>query len=204
MKWSSEERKGLLRKLDAVERVVVTFYQLLLGLIIAAVVVVVVLVITWKPWGAGNQGEWFYFSIVVLLVLGWAVGQLVSLGRRQRQQGQPMTFHSSTAGGARTWEFWYGRPAEEEHQNPGAGHDDIQCELSRSFVVPSASLPAAVLPGEEVLKRLDTELKGGVPIDKACKFVQPAFDDWSEVERNAYRLYVTSQLNHRGSSDLME
>jgi hypothetical protein len=58
MNWSTEEREGFLQNLDAAESVMVSIYRLMLGLVIAAVIAVVVLVVTWRPWGAGNQGEW--------------------------------------------------------------------------------------------------------------------------------------------------
>lgn len=120
MKWSTDERQGFLRKLDAIESVVVTFYKLMLGLVIAAVIAVVVLVVTWQPWGAGSQGEWFYFSIAVLLVLGWAVGQFVTLDHRQRSPRPAVTLRSSAEGEVRTWEFRIGLAAGEE-QDPTAG-----------------------------------------------------------------------------------
>jgi peptidoglycan biosynthesis protein MviN/MurJ (putative lipid II flippase) len=108
MKWSTEERQGFLRKLDAIDSVVVTFYRLLLGLVIAAVVIVVVLVVIHRPWGDGNQGEWFYFSIAVIFVLGWAIGQLFMLDRRQRKRRPPVTW---------TWQFRCGPAAGETLQN---------------------------------------------------------------------------------------
>ena len=83
---SPEERQGFLQKLDAIESVVLTAYRLLLRVVIAAVGAVVVLVVIRRPWGAGTQGEWFYFSVAVLLVLGWAVSQLLALDRRRRNR----------------------------------------------------------------------------------------------------------------------
>ncbi|MBI3465805.1 MAG: hypothetical protein HY000_22540 [Planctomycetes bacterium] len=107
MKWSAEERQGFLQKLDAVESVVVTFYRLLLGLVIAAVIAVVVLAVIWRPWGDGSQGEWFYFSIAVLLVLGWAVGQLMVLDRRRKEK-PAVQFRSNSDRGVWTWEVQIG------------------------------------------------------------------------------------------------
>jgi hypothetical protein len=96
MKWSTEQRQRLLAKLDRMERTVVAFYRVLLTLIILVIVLAAVMVLIWRPWGAGHQGEWFYFSIAVLLALGWAVGQFIQLGRRQRKRMPPITFRASS------------------------------------------------------------------------------------------------------------
>jgi hypothetical protein len=197
MKWSTEERQQFLRGLDGFERVVVTFYRLLLGVIVAAVVAVVAFVIIRRPWGDGNQGEWFYFSIAVLLVLGWAIGQFVMLGRRQRRERPLASLHSSTEDGVRRWEFRFGRAVGESHENAGGGDGEFRFGLSKSFEVPLASLPAGMLPDEEALACLERELQRGVAIDEACTLVQPAFADWNEREREAYRLYVTKLLDER-------
>jgi hypothetical protein len=89
MDGPTNERQRFLNGLDDAERVVVTCYRLLLALIIVAVIAVVGCVIVWRPWGDGSQGEWFYFSVAVLLVLGWAVGQFVASGRRLRARRPP-------------------------------------------------------------------------------------------------------------------
>jgi hypothetical protein len=91
MNSSTDDRQRLLNKLDAAERVVATFYRLMLLVIIAVVIAVVGFVIVRRPWGDGNQGEWLYFSIGVLMVLGWAVGQFVMLSRRQRNRRSRMS-----------------------------------------------------------------------------------------------------------------
>ncbi|MEX2560241.1 MAG: hypothetical protein WD403_10025, partial [Pirellulales bacterium] len=193
----TDEREEFLRGLDGVERVVAGFYRLLLGAIVAAVVAVVVFVTIRRPWGNGNQGEWFYFSIAVLLVLGWAVGQFVMLGRRQRRERPLASLHSSTEDGVRRWEFRFGRAAGESHENAGGADGEFRFGFSKSFEVPLASLPAGMLPDEESLACLERELQRGIEIEEACTLVQPAFADWNEREREAYRLYVTKLLDER-------
>lgn len=190
--------------MDGVERVVVTFYRLLLGVVVAAVVAVVAFVIIRRPWGDGNQGEWFYFSIAVLLVLGWAIGQFVMLGRRQRRERPLASLHSSTEDGVRRWEFRFGRAAGESQEDPRAGSGEFRFGFSKSFEVPLASLPSGMLPDEEALACLERELERGMEIDEACRLVQPAFADWNEREREAYRLYVTDLLKQRRMADSMD
>jgi len=118
MKWSNEDRQGLLQTLDSVDRVLVAFYRVFLGLIVAAILAVVGLVIVWQPWGAGNQGEWFYFGIAVLLALGWVVGQFAMLHRRQRYRRSGVTVNSSAAEGSWSWTFRFGSGDPNAHQNP--------------------------------------------------------------------------------------
>lgn len=113
MQQSPDKRQQFLGVLDDIEGVVVRVYRLVLGLVIAAVVAVVGVVVVQKPWGAGNQGEWFYFGIGVLLVLGWASGQFISLGRRHATPTFPFRFRSSKQDGVQTWELRLGsRPGD--------------------------------------------------------------------------------------------
>jgi hypothetical protein len=203
MKRSTEERQELLKNLNAIDRIVVTVYRLLLGVVIAAVTAVVVLVIMRRPWGAGTQGEWFYFSVAVLFVMGWAIGQFAMLDRRQRRRNALSTFQahaSKTEDGARTWEFRFGPATSEGQQNPVASKKDIQLSFSRSLDVPLASLRAAVLPDNDALACLEAELNRGVHIDEACTLVEPAFADWNRFERDAYRQCVTNMLHQRSDA----
>jgi len=111
MTWSNEDRHRLLQSLGSVDRVLVAVYRIFLALILAAILAVVVLVIVWRPWGAGNQGEWFYFGIAVLLALAWVVGQFAKLNRRQRYRNSGVTLNS-------TWTFRFGSDDPNAHQNP--------------------------------------------------------------------------------------
>lgn len=202
MKWSSDERQQFVSSLDAVDRVVVTFYRLLLGLIIAAVVAVVFLVVRWRPWGDGNQGEWFYFSIAVLFALGWVMNQYVMLARRQRNRTTRSPLRSSvssTEDGARTWEFQIGPTAEKLQQSPQA--NVAQFGLSKGFEIPLATLPASVLPNKEALACLAAELDRGADIDEACRIVEPAFAGWNRREQEAYLLCIKKLLNQQRSPD---
>ena len=157
MKWSTEERQAFLTRLDGVQRVVVAFYRLLLIIVVAVVLAGVVFVIARKPWGAGTQGEWFYFSIAVLLILGWVTGQFVALGRRQRP-GQPaVTFQASSDGVARTWNFRFGSAAPDSHESPSPSENSVQYRFSQSFVIPLGTLPAEALPDEAMAASGKTE-----------------------------------------------
>jgi hypothetical protein len=193
MEWPTGKRLELLRGLQSVEQALTTFFRLLLGLIIVGVFVVVAAVIVCRPWGAGNQGEWFYFSIGVLMVLGWAIGQFIALGRRQRDRWPAVTLSSSISNDGQAWHLQFGENAPGAQANP----DNFQIELARNLVLPLGSVPAATLPNEEVLRRVEMELNRGVPIEEACQFVEPAYRHWSALQQKAYRLYVTTVMDQR-------
>ncbi|MEX2142519.1 MAG: hypothetical protein WD894_24915 [Pirellulales bacterium] len=118
MNRSNEDRHRLLQGLDSVDRVLVAVYRVFLGLIVAAILAVVVLVIVWQPWGAGDQGEWFYFGIAVLLALGWVVGQFAMLNRRQRHRHSGVTLDPSAGARDLTWTFRFGSNDPNAHHNP--------------------------------------------------------------------------------------
>lgn len=191
MKWSPDERQRLSARLDGMQRSVVAFYRGLLVLIIAAIIAAASFVAISAPWGEGHQGEWFYFSIAVLLGLGWAVGQFIKLGRRHRQHHALVEFRSSGSGKARTWEFRFGSDAV-------TAADTANASFSRSFGFPLASLSADVLPDESALDRLEAELAKGVDLHDACRMVQPDYGNWSSLQQKACRMYVTARLADRG------
>lgn len=121
MGWSTEKRDQLLDAVDRAEHVVTVFYRALLWLIIVAVVAVAVFGAVHRPWGEGHQGEGFYFSVAVVLVLGWAIGQFAWLSRRRRGrrgQGVPWTARSTRDRGAFTWEFRIGSNADDPRGGP--------------------------------------------------------------------------------------
>jgi len=193
MEWPTEKRSEFLKSLQSVEQVVTTFYRLLLWLIVAAVLVVVVCVIKWRPWGAGNQGEWLYFSIGVLIVLCWSIGQLITLGRRQFYRPPAVTFSSSVASDTPTWQFQIGNPAAQE----GRG-DGFRFELQGSLGMPSESTLVVTPPSEESLRRVEMEVNLGVPIEEVCQTIEPAYSGWSALQQKAYCQYLTTVLEQRG------
>ena len=198
MNWSTESRQSFLRGLDAVDRVVVVFYRVLLALIVVAILVVAGYVAVQKPFGAGNQGEYFYFGMAVLLALGWAVGQFAFLERRRRRTWPAVTLGSSVQDGAYTWQLQLGGPTLKANENAG---DGLQFGFSRDFIVPLTSLPAGIVPDEAALALLKREIERGVPLEEASTLVQPKFAEWSGLQRKAYCLLVNSLLNQQGNKD---
>ena len=188
MARSADDR--LLGVLDDVERVIVCAGRLLMLVIIAGVLGFSGFAFVRKPWGAGHQGEPFYFAVAVLLVLCWAVGQYVAFGRRQRRQRRSLLFDSRDRDGAKTWELRLASAPEESDERPAAKKDGLQFNLSTGFEIPLTSVARELLPDEEALQRLDAEIDSGATLEEACRSIQPAFDDWNWLQRRAYLLFV--------------
>ena len=186
------EDRHLLRFLNSVERVVIAFCRLLLWLVVAAVTAVVALVIIYRPWGDGNQGEWFYFSIAVLLVLGWAMSQFTMLTRRANNPWPEKFAPIFGNNGPGKWEFRFGSPASAASQGLSST-DDAAWRASTTFDIPLTTLEIAQ-PSNEVLTRLRCELERGLSLNEACQLAEPAFADWSGIEQHAYMLYIQSLL----------
>jgi len=134
MNWSTESRQSFLRGLDAVDRVVVVFYRVLLALIVVVILVIAGYVAAQRPFGAGNQGEYFYFGMAVLVALGWAVGQFAYLERSRCRTRPAVTLGSSAQDGTYTWQIQLGGPTSKANENAGGG---LQFEFSRDFMIPS-------------------------------------------------------------------
>src|SRR5687767_10254345 len=105
MAWSQDERNRFLNGLDAAQRVLILINRCLMALIMAGVIVVSVCVYLWRPLGAGNQGEYFYFGVVALLIFGWAASQLFQPTRRKSRSGRPnVSVETKEIEGGRTWQ----------------------------------------------------------------------------------------------------
>jgi hypothetical protein len=200
--WSDSERRGFVSKLDAIERVLVTAGRMFLGLLIAAIIAGAAFIIVKRPWGAGNQGEWFYFGVAVLLVLGWCIGQYTSLGARRCRdhRGSPVTLRSEAVDGGQQWTFQFGSPAAVS--DPFNERDSRQVRFSHSFQVPLATLAKEVLPDERALSLLRDELARGASLDEACRSVQPDYEAWSGLQRRAYQLCVNTMLAQGAASHI--
>jgi hypothetical protein len=197
MNWSTESRQSLMRGLDAVDRALVVFYRMLLALIVTAVLVVAGYVAVQKPFGAGNQGEYFYFGIAVLVALGWAVGQFAFLERRSSRTWPAVTVDSSAQDGAYTWQLQLGGPTSKANENAGGG---LQFGFSRDFTFPLTSLPAGIVPDEAALAFLKREIERGVSLEEASTVIQPQFAEWSGLQRKAYCLLVNSLLDQQSTT----
>ena len=159
MPWSDDERGRFLNALDNTERVVALVYRALLTLVALAIVAVVAVVIIKQPWGAGAQGEWFYFTIAVLVAGGWVVSQFVGLRWRGRRVDFPATFDSDRDRNTSKWELQIGSPAPDGNENeddPGRR----RLNWSGDFAIPLASVARDMLPsGQQNGQQNGTGLK---------------------------------------------
>jgi hypothetical protein len=187
MQWSTEDRLRFLSKLAGIDRVITAGYRFLLGLLIAAIIAGAAAVVVTNHFGPGNQGEWFYFTCIVLLALGWAVKEFVKAGRRQRRRDLPVSIRSANNGAAHTWEFRWGSSAAAEHEGDGAAPFGIQLKATLpGIVMPLATLRRDELPDESAVHMIKAELDRGVKLEDAILLVQPAFAEWSALEQRAY------------------
>lgn len=191
MTASPERRMQLLGTLDVVDRVLTAFYRSLMAIIICAILGIAAWVFVKRPIGAGNQGEYFYFGVAALFGIGCALNQFVLAGRRQRRCSI-LRINTKPIEGGNAWEF---------HLGP-TGHETSASEMTRfdwtgSLSTPLASLPTEVLPNEQSLDCLQSELARGVDLDMACRMIQPKYENWGPLKRRAFQLYVKSVLAER-------
>lgn len=197
MQWSNDERQRFINVLDGFERVIVFCYRMMLVLIILAVVGFTAFVIVRQPFGAGNQGEWFYFGVAVLFVLGWAMGQLFISGQRQPLPNAVLSlFSNQSTDGARTWQLQFGSlPTGAEQTNPPA--DSTLTLISQCLEIPLASVTREMLPDDAAIASIEYELERGTSLEDACRYVQPHYDEWNSLQQHALTLYVSRVLEQR-------
>lgn len=193
MSTSFDHRLRFLAGLDCVERVAAGVYRMFLVVAALAIIGVAGFVIVRRPWGDGNQGEWFYFTIAVLLASGWVGGQFFQLRRRQRAWELPISIRARREGDGHAWELRIGSSADSGVEDPGRA-GAMQVSVSRGLEIPLGSLARDVLPDARALKRVEAELSAGADLDEACRAVEPQYADWNAMARWAYRKYVTSAL----------
>lgn len=136
MPWSTENAVRVLGALNLVERAVVRVGRLLLLLLIGGVLALTAYLVMNPPW-AGHQGEWFYYGIAVVLVLGWAVSWYVALGRRLDRPSLPFSIESRRDNDAWVWRFqWGANPTGDAAREDDGG---LRFRFSRTFERPGRS-----------------------------------------------------------------
>ena len=216
MRWPPEKQRRVLERLDSVERSVVGVSRVLLRIALAGVLAVVAAVIVTRKPGGNTQGEYYYFGVAAVIVVGWILAQLGRLRSRERQaearrrfggEGAPgptMRYSHDThplegdAGFVRSMEFGFGSgpDADTDAEVPRpAGAKSFT--FSRGFEVPLASLPVNVMPDDATLDVIAAALERGESLELLCAAVQPAWADWNMLERQAYRFLLEAKLEER-------
>jgi hypothetical protein len=194
----SASRQQFLTTLDTIDRVVVSAYRAFLGLVGIAIVAGTIWVIVNKPWGAGNQGEWFYFSVAVLVAMGWVLGEFIRVGYRRRSHASLLSSRTSDDGHPLSWELRFG--ASSTPAGPRASNEH-RFEFSRTCGSPAVSLSRDMLPDDDAIEWLQGAVSDGMELNDAIRVVQPAFDEWNSLEQDAYRLYVTRRCPETQSAE---
>ena len=215
MKWSPKKRTRVLEGLDSVERSVVGVSRVLLWVALLAVLALVVAAIVTRQPDGNTQGQYYYFGVAMLIVLGWVIAQLARLRSRERRaharrgferQGPPgLTARYSRdsgplpleggAGFVRSREFRFGGGPDLDSEAASAGGERFT--FGRGFEVPLASLPADVVPDHATPDLIAAAIERGEGLEQLCEAGQPAYRGWSMLERKAYRFLIEAKLEER-------
>lgn len=118
MQSRNVDRSRLLIRLNFVERILLAVYQFVLGSLILGIFVGVAAVMHFKPWGAGHQGEWYYFAVAVMLALGCLGARYVAVRRRYRAIGRASQITANGRNFAQGWDVrWHGGEPESTDNN---------------------------------------------------------------------------------------
>lgn len=198
MDWNPDDRDRFLRQLDKTRRKVQIVYAiaLLAGL---ALLLAFVSVALWKSRGTPKDPLGMLLGgIVLLMALGWIVGQLrgvyLDLPAPGKMvpgdfgQNEGFRMESSSQPGRHEFKLSIGSPPVE----PAEGH-------KLSFTVPlgEGSLPASELPDETALNMADALIGEGFDLERACRYVNPKYGAWGPLERRAYALSLQAKLAER-------
>ncbi len=200
MDSDDQSQERLLNTLDTAESFMLTVYRAILVLLAVALVAVVAFVVVKRPWGAGNQGEWFYFGVAVLFATCWLVAQFIGV-RRRRRRASGALLRSAGEGGNRSWTFRFGSPPPAgDELNPDRGERTLQ--FSRQFSMPLGTIPLASitldkLPDEDALSRIAALVSSGCELAEAVRHNHPGFKDLGDLEQEAVLLYVRHKLEGR-------
>lgn len=217
---SPEKRTRVLERLDSVERSLVGVSRTLLWLALLGVMALVVAAIVTREPGGNTQGEYYYFGVAILIVLGWIIGQLAKLRSRERRAnarrrnggdglaGLTVRYSRDSAavpleGGAgfvrsREFRFGSGPDVDPDLEGEAAGAAGGKSfTFSRSFEVPLASLPPDAMPDDTTLDVIAAAIERGETLEHLCAAVQPAYRDWSTLARKAYRFLIEAKLEER-------
>jgi hypothetical protein len=214
MRWSPEKRTRIFETLDSTERLLIVLMRVLLWVALLGVMALVVIAIVTRRPGGNTQGEYYYFGAAAIIVVSLILSRFAKLRAREREMASrlhrgsdaspPWTVTSSTDSvplpderghtRVRSWKFSFGHPPDA-----GESADDVATtfNLSRSFNIPLASLPADVVPDDATLDAAAAGLQRGESLDDVCASIEPSYRGWSGMQRQAYRFLIESSLGTR-------
>lgn len=216
MRESPKQGTRLLQQLDSVERSVVGVSRGLLWIALLGVLALVAAVIVTRKRGGTTQGEYFYFGVAIAVVLGWITTQFARLRSRVRPTGASRNLEGAGPTGQIARHVRDSGPVPLEgdtgfewsrefrlDMGPGENTDVPQTPggmpftFSHGFEFPLASLPADVVPDDATLDVIAAALERGERLEHLCAAVQPAYNEWDAMARQAYRFLIEAILEDR-------
>lgn len=199
MGWSPEDRRKFLRALSATESGLLVFYQYALYFLIAGVTVLAVFFYRAVANDAFRDFLRIYGSILYLIFLAWAVGQLFVIRKRQSRAasgwdvplpGDPKTamdFSKDPDTGARRFSFQF----HSGPQSTGEPPKTVRFGFSASSVADEDKLDDTALAQAQVC------LENGSSLDMICRQFNPRYQDWSSPQQQFYRGYLQGEIELR-------
>lgn len=196
MAWSPEDRHKFLRALNETESSLLVFYKYLLCFLIVAVTVLAVFFYRSITKDAFRDFLRIYGSIIYLVFLMWAVGQLFAI--RNRQARAASGWNNPSPGGpkfginfskdpntrARRFSFHFGSGPQATGQPPTT----MRFGFSATSVADEDKLD------ESVLAQAQSYIGAGSSLDMVCRLLNPRYKDWSSPQQQVYRAYLQSEI----------
>jgi hypothetical protein len=197
--WSPEDRRKFLRALDETESGLLVFYQYVLYFLIVGVTVAAVFLYRAVANDAFRDFLRLYGSILYLIFLAWAVGQLFVIRKRQSRAasgwnapspGDPkiaMNFIKDPDTGARRFSFQFGSGP----QSTGKPPKTMRFGFSASSVADEDKLDDTAVAQAQVC------MESGSSLDVICRQFNPRYKDWSSLQQQIYRGYLQGEIELR-------
>ena len=199
MAWLPEDRRKFLHALDETESRLLVFYQYLIYFVIVAVTVLAIFLYRAVANDAFRDFLRLYGSILYLISLAWAVGQLFVIRKRQSRAASGWTptspgdpkigidFSKDPDTGARRFSFQFHSGPESTGNVPKTMHFGF----SASSVADEDKLDDAALAQAEAY------VEAGSSLDTICRLLNPRYKDWASPQQQVYRGYLQSHIELR-------
>jgi hypothetical protein len=196
--WSPEDRRKFLRALDETESGLLVFYQYALYFLIVGITVLAVFFYRAVANDAFRDFLRVYGSILYLIFIAWAVGQLFGIRKRQSRAasawnapspGDPkiaMDFSKDPDTG-RLFSFQFHSGPQSTGKLPKA----VRFGFSASSVADQDKLDDTALAQAQVY------LESGSSLDMICRQFNPRYKDWSSPQQQFYRGYLQGEIELR-------
>lgn len=191
MSLTPQEKRLFVSQLEKTRSTIATFYKYFLCVLIAGVTILLLLLRRSWQGDASKDFLTFYFGVLYLIFLAWAIGQIVVLKRREKvaleatTPAPPISFanEKDPESGVRHLRFQIGTPPAD----PSSGY-------SFRFGAHVSSLAEEDCPDSTALEQAEFLLAEGADLETACWHVCPKYGAWGEPERQIYKAALQGEL----------